>query len=412
MATDAFGRLRVSNPSNIFDYFPSALTGSATPPLDVDQWVNTTSGTGAIAYDSTYNYVKLTCSANSDIATVSSKLPMTYQPGKSRLIYMTSIPLSRVNSGSETLSFKIGIFSLSGNNPQEGHYFETNGTSLYWVYCYGGTPTQVIQSSWNIDTFDGTGPSGLTLTASNTTKNMLFVIDQEWLGVGRVRVGFNLNGVNYYAHQFIPNLTYAYTTTPLLPLSYQLSATSIGSSIFSGKICATCVSEGGYTPLGTKIAVGTSIAGVNVSDSGTKYVILGLKIGSSFPTGIIKILGLDMLYPGGSTTKWATIELQLHSTNGSIGALSSTPSFTQVSHSITQLYTGPSSGTAISVTTDGYILTRHNILQSEQIYFNSSEYDTLLTRMQLSKYDTLYIVGTANTANQTIIASLEFIEKS
>ena len=117
---------------------------------------------------------------------------------KSRLFYLSGVPLSRVNSGSEEFYSRIGIFSVDGSNvPVEGHYFETDGINLYWVYAYGGTTTRIVQSSWNVDTFNGSGPSGLTLTINNMLNDILFIIDQEWLGVGRVRVGFNLNGVNY-----------------------------------------------------------------------------------------------------------------------------------------------------------------------------------------------------------------------
>ena len=90
------------------------------------------------------------------------------------------------------------------------------GQIFYWGDVTQGGTLDVPQSSWNIDTFNGNGPSGKTLTvAANANKTFLIVIDQEWLGVGRLRCGFVIDGVIYYAHQFLHNgLQVQYTKTP------------------------------------------------------------------------------------------------------------------------------------------------------------------------------------------------------
>ena len=166
MATDAFGRLRISDVYTLFEYYPSANTSNTNN--DIDIWVNDESNSASIGYNSGTNIVELQGNANGDIATRSTKLPMKYQPGKSRLLYMTCVPLSRSIAGGEEFYSRFGIFSVDGSkNPIQGHYFETNGTNLYFVYTYGGTETKIIQSNWNIDTFDGNGPSGKTLTTAN-----------------------------------------------------------------------------------------------------------------------------------------------------------------------------------------------------------------------------------------------------
>ena len=41
-------------------------------------------------------------------------------------------------------------------------------------------------------------PSGKTLTIANAAQTLLLVMDQEWLGVGRIRCGFIIDGVIYY----------------------------------------------------------------------------------------------------------------------------------------------------------------------------------------------------------------------
>ena len=412
MATDAFGRLRISDTYTLFEYYPSAATSQTNN--DVDIWVNDVNATATTTYNSSSNVVQLTSNASGGISTRTSKLPMRYQPGKSRLFYFSAVPLSRVNAGSEVFTSRIGLFSINGSKaPVEGHYFETNGTNLYWVYAYNGTPTAIVQSSWNIDTFDGNGPSGKTLTISNMLNTNLFVIDQEWLGVGRIRVGFNIDGVNYYAHQFVNNIAYPYTVTPRLPITYQMAATTISSSIFLGQVCCTCISEGGFTPIGRRISVGNSTAGVNLATINTKYILLGVKFQSGFPTGILDILSVDAFYPG-NTTQSAKIELQLHSTNGNIGATTGTITFSTISNSAIELYQGSSGNvTNPSITTDGFIVTSNFLQQKSNFSLSSTEYSIQLTRGQVTQYDTLYVVASVGGGtNQKIGANLDLIEST
>ena len=71
----------------------------------------------------------------------------------------------------------------------------------------------------------------------------------EWLGVGRVRVGFVIDGIPYYAHQFLHAniIESVYMTTANLPVRYHAIG---GASLASGKtltaICSSVQSEGGF----------------------------------------------------------------------------------------------------------------------------------------------------------------------
>ena len=82
---DAFGRLRISDPYTIFEYYPN--TGTSNNDFDADMWVSNGENTGAITYSSSENTLSLTTSASGDKYTRETKMPMDYQPGKSRLIY-------------------------------------------------------------------------------------------------------------------------------------------------------------------------------------------------------------------------------------------------------------------------------------------------------------------------------------
>lgn len=67
--------------------------------------------------------------------------------------------------------------------------------------CTGSiVDTEVAQADWNFDKMDGTGPSGKTL---DFTKVQFLIIDSQMLFTGRVRVGFDIDGLIYWAHYFL-----------------------------------------------------------------------------------------------------------------------------------------------------------------------------------------------------------------
>ena len=136
MATDAFGRLRISNTYTLFEYYPPNVNSieDINESLDSDTWVTTVNGTST--YTCNNATVELTCQTNGDKITRETKLPMEYQPGKSRLFYFSGIPLSRVNSGSEDIECNMGVFSIDDvtKNPVEGIYLQTDGIYIYFVY--------------------------------------------------------------------------------------------------------------------------------------------------------------------------------------------------------------------------------------------------------------------------------------
>ena len=415
---DAFGRLRVSNPYTIFEYYPNS--GTVNNDYDADMFLSSGTGTGALSYDGNENTLKLTCSANGDKYTRYTKLPMDYQPGKSRLLFISAIPISSVPT--HTVKVRIGLFDLDGSEePKQGHYFQISNTSLEWVYAYNDGTTQtfttITQANWNIDTFDGSGPSGKTLTINSMTKNVLFVIDQEWLGVGRIRCGFNIAGITYYAHQFVSDFTYPYTNTPRLPIIYQISTPTTSNPYTLRQMCCTCLSEGGFTSIGRRISIGTPVSTVDIPDANQKYIVLGLKLKSTAIDGILKLLDMDVFFPEGTSTRWGSFEVQLHSTGlgdypagGTIGATTGTITFTDIPKSNAQQFV-PNGTLASYVSTDGYILTKKYLIQKSQVLFNQSEFSSLLTRTKISQYDTLYICAKLNSGTNTAIAaSLDFIE--
>lgn len=264
---DAFGKLRVSNPNTLLDIrFPGQNTGSNTFLKNNIQICSDSSGN----YTGTYSNSNLIINSSGAGYYISqSRNYCTYQPGKS-LLFMASGVLYPGNNDYTT---RIGYFnnlnpSSSGNtlNVNNGLYFQhTNG--IYSVNITNSSLiTSIIQSSWNIDTMDGSGNSGLDL---DFTKTQLFVIDMEWLGVGRIRFGFYAYGRIQYCHQVTNiNLLFSpYTTSINLPICYSIhnDNNTISAANNFTQICSTVISEGGYTPLGKPFSIATGTTAISIN---------------------------------------------------------------------------------------------------------------------------------------------------
>jgi hypothetical protein len=293
--TDAFGRLRVSNPLTIFD---SKSIMSKNNLFD-----ESTANGGTVTYTSNKSTVNLNVTEAAGSTTIrQSKRVMSYQPGKSLLIFNTFV----MNTQTTNLKQKVGLFDA--NN---GIFFQDTGTGYQIVrrtYTSGAAvDTEVNQSAWNGDKLDGTGASGFTLNAA--TSNILF-IDIEWLGVGSVRVGFVINGQLITAHTFnnANSLTTVYMQTANLPIRYEIERTgTLAAATYTlQQICSSCISEGGYSPEGLQQMIGTSQinAGVNLSTINTYYNIATIRIKSGRPYAVIVPAGIDVLNISNNDFEW------------------------------------------------------------------------------------------------------------
>jgi hypothetical protein len=243
--TDAFGRLRVSQPYSLFDsqnryaidnqFDTVFITGGSTSFLVNEASVaminDTTSGAEVVRQ--TFR-------------------SMLYQPGKSLLVLATF----KAAAPTANLRQRIGYFGT-----QNGVYFETSGagttTSALKAFVLrtsiGGsvdnTTRRVEQSAWNGDKLDGTGASGLTLDLSYP---QILWMDFEWLGVGNVRCGFIINGQYIVCHTY-QNANFTgnsvYMTTAILPVRYEITNTGATTTTSTLKqICSSVMSEGGLEP--------------------------------------------------------------------------------------------------------------------------------------------------------------------
>ena len=231
---DAFSRLRVSNPTYLFD---AQFTYDVQPLLFESITANGGGGTATVSFDSTNRCALMTFTAaqTGGKAYMQSYDWIPYQPGRSQLAFITF----NMNSGVANVRKFAGL-----GDTTNGIFLELSGTTLQ-ASIYSGTQTAdtVIQANWNIDKMNGTGPSGLTIDMSKT---QILVIDYQALYVGRVRLGFDVNGVVYYFHQFVHSNVIAvpYIQIASLPVSCGMTCTGTVTTTMQF-ICSSVASEGG-----------------------------------------------------------------------------------------------------------------------------------------------------------------------
>lgn len=239
---DAFARLRMSNPETLFD---SKQIFDNQPLFWDDQEV---SGGGT-----TSTWSQLTASTKLTVAlnTAGKRMRQTfmrpnYQPGKSQMILMTG---TLGNGGGGT-----GITRCMGQFDDNNGIFMRDNEGIVEAVIRSGATGSVVdnavaQADWNMDKLDGTGVSGVTLDG---TKSQIIVFDYEWLGVGRVRIGFVFNGIPVYVHEFnhANILSGVYMSTPNNPLRYEIENDGTGVESELEHICCTVISEGGTQKLG------------------------------------------------------------------------------------------------------------------------------------------------------------------
>jgi hypothetical protein len=263
---DAFDRLRVCNPVTLFEINHSI----GKLPFLVDEIVSGVGATSNAIMDNSYIQMAISAGSTGQVIRQTYEY-VPYQSGKSKLMIFSGV--IETHGGLPNVISRIGCFDSSVektvvHGTGNGVFFELNGTDLYAVIRLNNVDGErVIRTSWNYDKFDGLGPSGFALTTADFANARIFAIDMEWLGVGRVRFGFFINGQFHLGHSFdhsgiggSSGITAPYTKTAKLPVRFEISCSS--TSGLTGPemrmICGSIISEGGYDPTGMSFSYGRS----------------------------------------------------------------------------------------------------------------------------------------------------------
>lgn len=312
---DAFGRLRASMPTTLFD----------SKTLHNKQslfWSQTANGNASVNFtgDLVDASVTLSASNSGEYAIRQTTQRFNYQPGKSQLVIFTGI----LNPVSNAIK-RYGIFqSLTASpfTPNCGLYFETQTDSASSIAVVQQNNAFLVPSvsarreNWNLDKLDGNGSSGKTLQLSAAN---IFLIDYEWLGVGRVRFGFVIDGQIIYCHEInnAGNVSGSYLRTPNLPVRAELRQTGAGNSSMK-TICCSVMSEGGADFTGVTRSVDSGTTPINVTAQYSRRALMGLRLQSNKLDSVNELLRVDIanLPQGNATDAFYRFEILINPTLG------------------------------------------------------------------------------------------------
>lgn len=259
----AFGRLKIANARILGDY--RFMYGSGTT-YEMD-YVTSNGATISINYTSVSALLTVDTTSGS-LAFMQTKQYHPYIPGTGHGALMTFVMTTGVTSVTQSA----GMFDADN-----GVFFRIRNTTPEFVIRNRGVDTQVVaQSAWNMDRLDGSmteyNQSGIT---ADWTKAQILAIDYQWLGVGRARIGFVIDGNLIVCHHFEhANRTAAvpYISQPSLPLRWEIRNTATLASPHSmTSICGSVQAEGADLETGFVRAVSTDGNSVSITSSNAVY---------------------------------------------------------------------------------------------------------------------------------------------
>jgi hypothetical protein len=222
---DQFSRLKVSHPSTTILHINSSYDKGSSQIAEL-AFNNASSsydpGTGTVE-------MYVTTDSNSRIIR-QSKLYTQHVYGSTSTAVVSGMLIDNVSSNG--VVSKIGVFDDFYNNDSgqmigNGMFFEWNaGLNVVYRTINGGTTQDysVAQADWNIDKFDGTGPSGINWNITNM-QTFVFEWNQAIPGSAKLGIFGHRNDTNedciVWCHKFA---TAPKFSNPCLPIRWELHA--------------------------------------------------------------------------------------------------------------------------------------------------------------------------------------------
>jgi hypothetical protein len=294
IVSDAFGRTKVSLPTSLLD----SIIEHDMNNTFVDYLTN---GTGAVAFDNTNKLVNMNVTTADDYAVIETIANGKYQPGKA-LEFVASTLLATETGIIKRCGYCTvrGIGITATNQIVNGVYLENKEGVISWNIVKNSIVTEsVTQANWNVDILDGSGASYFNLDMASV---QLPYIDLQFLAVGTVRVGFNINGKDIIVHEFYHannNFTSTYMQTANLPVHYSITSTigagsmkAIGYSVASG---------GGFDALGKMSFVDVEDIAIG---SGDEELLVGIRLKEEYYNSFVKLLSAEVMTTGSSNFQW------------------------------------------------------------------------------------------------------------
>lgn len=286
---DAFERIRVGTPTKIWD--SQQTYGPDTNFLY--------QATGLVTWLT--NEASSLITARGGLAELRTRQYFRYQPAAGHEIFQT------FSFGTATNAIcRVGFFDTD-----QGYYLSLSNNVAYLVERtkVSGTTveTWIPQSSWNVDKFDGTGPSGITVNWTNT---QISVWALQWLGVGAVTHFLDIDGKlwkSHVIHTHANELGTVYMQSVNLPLAWSIT-TAGGVTNSMRAICSAVISSGGQQDEpGFAFSAGNTVD-VGITTAGEPVIALrpqGTFSGLTNRTVVVPV-GIEIL-GGGNPAYWELI---------------------------------------------------------------------------------------------------------
>lgn len=390
---DAFARLRVSSPISQFDYQNQYNVGPFI-------WSDSLSGTGSVTHQPNSSTVLMSTGGTASGAKAyrQTRKYMRYNPGKSLLPIVTF----NFQSAQNNVRKRVGYFDANnGIFLQQTH--DVVSVVLRSRSSGSVVETVVPQNQWNCDKMDGKGKSGITV---DWTKCQILFADIQWLGVGTIRIGLEIDGTPYCVHTFDnANLTSTtYMTTANLPIRYEVE--NLGTTSSAGtllQICSTVITEQGTNDDGGYYthSANSGITAINVT---TRRNVLAIRpkllLNSITNRAKISISDIELMV-GGNNVLWELVY------NPTLGG---SPSYTSVSdNSPVEFDIAGTTITGGEVIKSGYVPTGTGILKTSFSDEVTNQFPLALD-IDGANPTLISLVCTSVTGTATVSAAMTFKE--
>lgn len=352
--------------------------------LSPELTLQTISGTGTVI--SQPPFAVLSVAGASSSASIQSRQELHYGVGQGVSVVFSAM---FTNGVADTQQY------VGAGNLINGLFFGWNGTTFGILYVNDSVPLWIYQSSWNIDPFDGTGESAVTLNPANGN---IYKIQFQGLGFG-VANFFIENGNDgtltlVHQVQYLNEFINPASTYPTLPLfAYVQSTTSA-------------------TPVQISVpSMATFIEGNPISNDNTLYAVNGqIGITGGAAPALLLVLLNNVTFNGYLNSNAVTPKFISMATTGTASAAFTFLVNPSVSVSYNQVNT--SAGFSIaSYAVGGTIYSSGKPVATQ--YIGANSYDNVFlpfSNFNLKPGDILAVTA-SSSSNATVSASFSWLEQ-
>lgn len=250
---------------------------------DPQVWDEQTTGTASSTYEPDESLVRLDVGSNAgDEIVRQTRKVMRYVPGR-QIEFSGAF---RAGAPMPGIRRRAGLF-----DDFNGVYLEGYGDLFYAVVrsTRSGTTSElkVERADWNIDSFDGTGPSGIVVDA---TMMQVMVIEYEWYGSGTVEFKFIYKNNAYPCHRFdFSNISdRTWSATAFFPIRIELTnvtGEAGPATFFQGSNAV--MSEGALEKIGVEENAASPITGRLLPSANTFYPVLSIRLKPDRLNGVV-----------------------------------------------------------------------------------------------------------------------------